>query len=103
MARLGLETDIIDRGVHARAEQRVRDAGIALQPFAELADPARIPAATRASLAAIDPDAPHPLNLFRVHWYNDASRKGLAGVPAFVELPEELSGVKARIWLLLGH
>ena len=26
----------------------------------------------RARSARVDPDAPHPLNLFRVHWYNDA-------------------------------
>ena len=36
-------------------------------------------------------------------WFNDANRKGLADIPTFVELPEQLTGVKARIVLLLGN
>jgi cysteine synthase A len=102
MARLGLETDIVDHRVRARAVQRFRDAGIILPTFAELANPAAIPASTRAALAAVDPDAPHPLNLFRVHWFNDASRRGQAAVPDHLVLPESLTGVKATIVVALG-
>ena len=58
--------------------------------FAELADPATIPESIRMVLRHVDPDAPHPLNLFRVHWYNDASRRGSSTVPDHVELPESL-------------
>jgi cysteine synthase len=103
MARLGLETDIVDSGVRARAVQRLRDAGVILPTFAELAEPGRIPAATRAALAAVDPDAPHPLNLFRVHWFNDTRRRGLTGVPDHVVLPESLTGVKAPIIVAFGE
>ncbi len=102
MARLGLETDIVDRRVHARAVQRFRDAGIVLPTFAELADPRTIPASTRAALASVDPDTPDPLNLFRVHWFNDTGRRGQADEPDHLVLPESLTGVKAAIVVVLG-
>ena len=102
MARLGLERTIVDEDVYKRTVGRFREAGVLLPTFAQLRDPATIPASVRARLAAVDPDASHPLNLFRVHWFNDASRRGLAEVPEHVELPPALTGVPARIVLALG-
>ena len=98
----GLETTVADRGVYARAVQRFRDAGIALPTFAQLADPACIPAAITRALADIDPDAPHPLNLFRVHWGNDRTRRGRTLVPEHVVLPRSLTGVEAPIVVAFG-
>jgi len=103
MARLGLERSVVDAGVYERTVARFREAKVALPTLAQLRDPATIPAAIRARLADVDPDAPHPLNLFRVHWYNDASRRGLAAVPEHLELPSALTGVSARIVLALGN
>ncbi len=102
MQRLGLERELVDPTVFENTVARFRDAHIALPTFAQLADPARIPQAIREALAGIDPDAAHPLNLFRVHWYNDASRSGVAEVPAYIELPTSLTGVEARIVVALG-
>jgi len=102
MARLGLEKEIVDRNVYTRTVKRFHDAGIVLPTFAELADPSRIPEATRTALGAIDPDAPHPLNLFRVHWYNGPSRKDLVATPGHVVLPESITGVPAKIIVALG-
>lgn len=102
MRQLGLETEIVDRDVYASIVARCRATRTVLPTFAELADPARIPEATRAALGAIDPDAPDPRNLFRVHWYNDASRRGVAAVPEHVVLPRALTGVDAPIVVLLG-
>ena len=45
----------------------------------------------------VGPDEPDPLNLFRVHWYNDANRGGLVDVPEHLVLPRELTGVEATI------
>ncbi|HYD30271.1 MAG TPA: pyridoxal-phosphate dependent enzyme [Azospirillaceae bacterium] len=103
MARLGLETAVVDQAVYGRTAKRMGEAGVVLPTFAQLKDPATIPETIRAKLADIDPDAAHPLNLFRVHWFNDADRKSLASVPDHVEIPSELSGVKARIVLALGN
>jgi cysteine synthase len=103
MARLGLERIVVDSAVLERTIGRLRQAGVLLPTIRELQDPAAIPAAIRAKLPDVDPDAAHPLNLFRVHWFNAADRRGLTTTPGHVELPSELTGVKARIVLALGN
>jgi cysteine synthase len=103
MTRLGLERSVIDAGVYQRTVHRFRDAGILLPTIGQLKDPVTMPPGIRARLRDIDADAADPLNLFRVHWFNDAERTGIADVPAYVELPHELTGVKARIVALLGN
>ena len=102
MTSLGLQTDIADQAVYDRTVERFRTAGIVLPTFAQLADPARIPAPISAALAGVKPDEAHPLNLFRSHWYNDAERTGLVGTPVHVVLPSELTGVDAKIVVALG-
>ncbi|MGQ0720527.1 MAG: pyridoxal-phosphate dependent enzyme [Candidatus Eiseniibacteriota bacterium] len=102
MARLGLERDIVDRRAYDRTVARFREAKIRLPTFAELEDPSRIGKSVTAALASVDPDAPDPRNLFRVHWYNDASRAGRVDVPDHLVLPKELTGVDAPIVVALG-
>ena len=103
MKRLGLEEEVVDAGVYERTVEKFRERQIALPTFAELADPSLIPDAVRARLKDVGADEAHPLNLFRVHWHNDASRTGLVDVPEHVVLPPELTGVKARIVVLLAN
>jgi cysteine synthase A len=102
MRRLGLERDIVDRGVRDRAADRCRSLRLTLPTFAQLADPDRIPDDVLERLGAVDPDAPDPLNLFRVHWFNDGSRAGRAAVPEHLVLPSELTGVESPIVIALG-
>ncbi|MCL4813546.1 MAG: pyridoxal-5'-phosphate-dependent protein subunit beta [Vicinamibacteraceae bacterium] len=102
MKRLGLDTSIVDRAVYEGAVTRFRDDGILLPTFAQLTRPSTIPAGIRARLDRVDPDAPDALNLFRVHWYNDATRRGGAEVPDHVVLPSSLTGVRAPIVVALG-
>src|SRR5450755_4290978 len=103
MTRLGLERTVVDAAVLERTVARLGQAGVVLPTIAQLKDPATIPAAVRAGLADVDPDSAHALNLFRVHWFNGADRKNLVSLPDYVELPPELTGVKARIVLALGN
>ena len=103
MKRLGIETEIVDRGVYDHSVARFREAGIALPTLTQLADPDQVPAAVRERLAAVDPDAPHPLNLFRVHWFNGADRRRRVPSPDHVVLPPELTGVAAPIVVALGN
>ena len=103
MARLGLETEIVDRAVFERTARRFGEAKIALPTFAELADPTRISPSVKRALAAIEPDVPHPQNLFRVHWYNGVDRRSTVDVPGHLVLPEALTGVKAPILVALGN
>jgi cysteine synthase len=102
MQPLELERDVVDATVYENTVARFREAGIGLPTFAQLADPSRIPAKIRAALASVGPDDAHPLNLFRVNWYNDDARRGLAPVPAHVVLPKALTGVDARIVVAFG-
>jgi cysteine synthase len=102
MARLGLDHSIIDRHNYDHSVERFRAAGILLPTFGQLADPDRIPALLKEALAGIDPDAPHPLNLFRVHWFNALDRRKGADTPVALEVPSALTGVRARVVLLLG-
>jgi cysteine synthase len=93
---------IVDEPVYKQSLSRFRETGIRLPTLAELAEPASIDADILAALDSVDPDAPHPLNLFRVHWFNDADRKGQAAVPAHIVIPPELSGVNAKIIVAIG-
>jgi len=103
MARLGLERDVVDASVYERTVQRFRRDGIRLPLLAELERPHTIPPEIRSRLAHVDPDAPDPLNLFRVHWYNAPDRRALAEVPDHLVLPSSLTGVPAPIVLLVGR
>jgi cysteine synthase A len=88
----------IDREGYEHAVKRFREAGIALPTFAQLASPSRpLPAA-----AAIGPDRPQPLNLWRVHWHNTTAG-GFAEVPEHLVLPPVLTGVEAPVVILLGN
>jgi cysteine synthase len=102
MSGLSREHEAVDERVLERTQDRFRDAGIALPTFEQLAEPAKIPARIADELSRIDPDAAHPLNLFRVHWYNAADRRGTVDVPEHVVLPSSLTGVDARIVVALG-
>ena len=102
MASVGFDREVIDRGTYDRAADRFRQAEIVLPTIAQLAEPAKIPPDVLGRLAAVGADAADPLNLFRVHWYNDASRTGRADVPQYVVLPRSLTGVDAKIAVVLG-
>lgn len=103
MARPVFAVDVTDPLVDERTVGLLRDAGIALPTFEQLAEPEKIPRRIRDELAEVDPDSPNPLNLFRVHWYNDADRTSTVGVPDHVVLPPALTGVDARIVVALGN
>jgi cysteine synthase len=101
-AALGLALDLHDRSSYDHAIERCRELGVVLPTFAELADPAIIASAVRAALAGVDPQAPDARNLHRVHWYNSLDG-AIVDVPQHLELPSSLTGVEARIVLLLGN
>jgi cysteine synthase len=98
----GLETDVVDDGVYEASVRRFADAGIVLPTFAELADPAVIPAAIGERLAGVSADEPDPLNLFRVHWHNSLDGGPVQAIPDHLVLPRELTGVDAPVVVLLG-
>jgi cysteine synthase len=78
-----------------------RERRVLIPTFAELRDPSVIDPAVVEALPAIDMQAVHPLNLFRITWHNDPVRGGFGPVNAVV-LPPALTGVPATIVGLIG-
>jgi cysteine synthase len=94
---------VSDPAARARAIGRARERGIVLPTFAQMRDPALIPARVRDRLARIGLWDLDPLNLFRITWHNEPREQGggFGGVNA-IELPPSLTGVPARIVALVG-
>src|SRR5262249_37070309 len=97
-----LPAEVQDASVRRRAIARLKEKGVRLPTFAELAEPRRAPQEVVGELFGVGADDPDPRNLYRVHWYNDLARNGRVLTPVHVELPEALTGVKARIVVALG-
>jgi hypothetical protein len=102
MPSLGLEKQIIDRKVYENTVGRFAERRILLPTFAQLARPHSIPVNILAALRDVDPDEAHPLNLFRVHWYMEADRRQMRSLPDHLVLPRSLTGVDAKIVVLIG-
>ena len=95
---------VVDKAVRERNIEHLRARGVVLPRLFELANPQTINAGVRDELKAIDRDAAHPLNLFRVHWFNRLATGGepFTAVPEHIVLPPELTGVEAKIVVLFG-
>ena len=102
MQQLGRDDERTDEQVLERTAELLQESGVALPTFAQLAAPDLIPTTIKQQLSSVGPDDAHWLNLFRVHWLNDATRTGLTDVPEHLVLPPELTGVDARIVVALG-
>jgi cysteine synthase A len=95
-------TTVVDRAVRDRAARWLGRAGVRLPTFAELGYPSTIPETRVAALQSVDPDRPDAANLFRVNWYNDWSRSGLAAQPCYLIFPPALTRVCSPIVMALG-
>jgi cysteine synthase len=96
---LGIHPEIVDHTRRRAAVARLRAINAVLPTWTELAEGCEGP----IPLLDVDPDVPHPANLWRVHWWNDADRRHRTAVPEHVILPPELTGVPAPIIVLLGQ
>ena len=98
---------MIDLTVHeATLESAVATArarSIRIPTFAQMQDPALIPDDVKASLGDVGLWDIDPLNLFRITWHNEPTPHGGGYGPVnYLELPPELTGVDARIVVLIG-
>ncbi len=93
----------IEKDRRARALQRVRERNIIIPTFAQMKNPALIPAKIKEELVSIGLWDVNPRNLFRITWRNEpkAQGGGFGGVN-YLELPASLTGVPARIIVLVG-
>lgn len=86
-----------------RAVQRARERNIIIPTFAQQRNPALIPDKIKAELKNIGLWDVNPRNLFRITWHNEPVPfgGGFGGVN-YLELPKALTGVDARIIVLVG-
>ena len=83
--------------------KRCREKHIILPTYAQMRHPELVPEGIRNKLKNIGLWDLNSLNLFRITWKNEPveSGGGFGGVN-FMEIPPELTGVKARIFMLIG-
>jgi cysteine synthase len=91
----------INTEVIQRTAKRCRDLGVVIPTFKQMRDPASIPDPIKAKLVGVGLWDVNPVNLFRITWKNDPET-GLFAGPNFLEIPQEITGVKARIIGLVG-
>jgi cysteine synthase len=93
----------IDKARRERAIQRVRERNIVIPTYAMMKDPGRTPEKARQALSGIGLWDINPTNLFRITWHNTpiANGGGFGGVN-YLELPMALTGIPARIIVLVG-
>jgi cysteine synthase len=96
-----IRPQVVDRGTLGAAARELSKIGIRLPTWSQLAGIAADD--TVPEVSDTDPDAPSADNLWRIHWFNDASRRRRTALPAYVALPPELTGIKAPVIVLLGQ
>jgi len=87
--------------VVARTVKRCRERGIIIPTYAQMRNPDTAPDKVKARLKQIGAQETDPANLFRITWKNDP-KTGLFGGPNFLEIPSVITGVRARIFGLVG-
>ncbi|MEN8122923.1 MAG: pyridoxal-phosphate dependent enzyme [Bacteroidota bacterium] len=96
-------TEITNKKALENAIKRYREKGIILPTFAQQKNPDLIPSKIKDRLKNVGLWDFNPLNLFRITWKNEPKEYGGSyGKPNYLELPKELTGVDARIVLLVG-
>ncbi|MCF6278455.1 MAG: pyridoxal-phosphate dependent enzyme [Anaerolineales bacterium] len=86
-----------------RAIQRAREKNIIIPTFAQMKNPALIPDKIKEELKGVGLWDVDPRNLFRITWHNEpVASGGQFGGVNYLELPKELTGVDARIVVLIG-
>ena len=77
--------------------------GILLPTISELQNPHLIDTDIKNKVFKTDKDAMDPANLFRVHWFNKSDHSNFLDVPEHIVLPDEFTGIEAKIIVNLGR
>lgn len=77
--------------------------GIILPKVSELCNPHSINEDIKNKLKTVDKNSIDPLNLFRVHWFNNRDHSNFSKVPEHIVLPSEFTGVEAKIIVNIGR
>ncbi|MDP8214245.1 MAG: pyridoxal-phosphate dependent enzyme [Candidatus Euphemobacter frigidus] len=83
--------------------KRCRERDIIIPTYEQMADPGKIPAGIKDELKSIGLWDLSPRNMFRITWKNEPVQVGGGfGKVNYLEIPRELTGVRARILMLVG-
>ncbi len=85
-----------------KAISRCKEKKIILPTFEQLKKPETIPDKIKNELKEIGLHKTNPLNLFRINWCNDKSSGKIGGIN-YLEIPHEITGIKARVIGLVGR
>src|SRR5215204_1249489 len=93
----------IEKTRRANAIKRAKERNIVIPTYAQMKDPSKIPSKVKDELKGIGLWDIDPHNLFRINWHNQPSASGgTFGGVNYLELPSPLTGVKARIIVIVG-
>ena len=96
MAKLKINSAVVKRNA-ALCKKR----NIVIPTFAQMKDPSLISGKIEKALKPAGLWDIVPVNLFRINWHNDV-KTGLFGGVNFLEIPREITGIKARVIGLVG-
>jgi cysteine synthase len=100
MAKIDL---LINKDGRKNAIERFRAQNIILPTFNQQINPDLVPEKIKAELAGIGLWDLHPRNLFRITWKNQPKAQGgNYGKANYIEIPKSITGVDARILVLVG-
>ncbi len=101
-------TDLIDLSIHSEeklenAIKRAKEQFIIIPTFQQMINPDSIPINITDKLKNVGLWDLNPLNLFRINWHNKPQESGgRFGKVNYLVLPKELTGIDAKIVVLLG-
>jgi cysteine synthase len=84
-----------------KAIKRCKEQQILLPTFGQLKHPDTIPSKINDKLEKVGLEEINPLNLFRINWRNNHTT-GKIGDINYLEIPREITGIKARVIGLVG-
>ncbi|MCC3144291.1 pyridoxal-phosphate dependent enzyme [Halanaerobium sp. Z-7514] len=97
-----INLDYNSQGLEKAVEQ-AKENNIILPTFAQMKDPDLIPDLIKEKLKDIGLWDINSYNLFRISWKNEPQKEGgLYDGVNYIEFPSELTGVKARIFAIVG-
>lgn len=87
-----------------KTAESAKERNIIIPTIAQMKDPNKIPEEIKNKLAETGLWDIDPINLFRISWYNQPIKEGglYNTLPNYIEIPQEISGVKARIFAMSG-
>lgn len=87
----------------SKTSEYFKKKGVILPTVSELCNPHSINEDIKNKLKTVDKNSIDPLNLFRVHWFNNRDYSNFSKVPEHIVLPSEFTGVEAKIIVNIGR